>query len=106
VIRLIALGWVLGLPFLVWAWKDISRVEPRSWVGLAGPGAWLTGLALGYALGGWGAIAVALAWRTSMTREALEPAWGMAPEAEPTLDLTTAEREPAEDADPERLHPV
>lgn len=70
---ILAAGWVVGLPFLVWAWREIVSIEPMRWNGLSVREAWLGGLIAGYVLGGWPAVIVAIAWRTSMTRDALLP---------------------------------
>jgi hypothetical protein len=69
----VAAGWVVALPFAVWAWRDIRRIDPMRWNGVSIAEAWLGGLLAGYVVGGWPAVVVAVAWRTSMTRDALAP---------------------------------
>lgn len=66
-------GWAVGLPFAIWAWRDIRKIDPVRWNGVSVAAAWLSGVVAGYVLGGWPAVIVALAWRTSMTRDALLP---------------------------------
>jgi hypothetical protein len=73
VLWVVVAGWLVGLPFVVWAWRDIGRIDPGRWNGLSIREAWLGGLVAGYVLGGWPAVVVAVAWRTSMTRDALLP---------------------------------
>jgi hypothetical protein len=70
-LTVVLVGWALGLPFAVWAWRDIRRIDPTRWAGVSVAEAWLAGLVAGYVLGGWPAIVVAIAWRTSMTRDSL-----------------------------------
>ena len=51
--------------------RDIGRFRRNLWVGYGSRDRWLRGIELAYVAGGWPALAVALAWRRSTTREGL-----------------------------------
>ena len=69
---LLVVGYVVGLPALVWAWRDLARFPPPVWYWSGHRREyWRAGLVAAYVAGGWPAIAVALAWWRSRIRSEL-----------------------------------
>jgi hypothetical protein len=62
-------GLVVGIPALVWVLADLRRIPAALWA--RSPYSrplWATVAILGYLVGGWPAVVVALAWRFSRDR--------------------------------------
>lgn len=67
----ILLGYVVALPVVVWAWRDLGQFARPLWVGYGDRRAWRNGLVVTYLLGGWPGLFLALGWRTGRTRAEL-----------------------------------
>jgi hypothetical protein len=71
VAMLVGLGYLLGVPAALWCRHDLGRFRRPLWVGYGNRDAWRRSLALGLVALGWGAVFVALGWRTGRTRQEL-----------------------------------
>jgi hypothetical protein len=63
------IGFVVGLPTLIWTLGDLRRIPAPIWA--ASPysrSIWSSVVAVGYLVGGWPAVVVAVAWRFSRDR--------------------------------------
>ena len=67
----VLLGYLLGVPAALWCWRDLARFRRPLWVGYGNRGAWRRAVVLGLIALGWGALFVALGWRTGRTRPEL-----------------------------------
>jgi hypothetical protein len=63
-IGLVVLGYVVGLPFLIWLIRDGRTISRRVWAACGRRRSqWEHQMILGYAVAGWPAVALALVWR-------------------------------------------
>jgi hypothetical protein len=71
-IGLVILGYIVGLPFLVWAINDARTISRRVWAAVGRRRSrWEKQMMFGYALAGWPAIPLTLVWRRSHLRHDL-----------------------------------
>lgn len=71
-IGLIVLGYLVGLPFLLWAIQDARAVSRRVWAAVGRRRSqWEHQMILGYLVAGWPAVALALSWRQGRLRHEL-----------------------------------
>lgn len=71
-IGLVILGYVVGLPFLLWSIRDARTISRRVWAACGRRRSrWEHHMILGYALGGWLAIVLAFSWRQGRLRHEL-----------------------------------
>ena len=68
---LIAAGYLLGLPFLIWGYLDLQRFRRPLWVGNGNRAQWQLGAVVAYLALGLPIFLVVFGWRTSSTRAAL-----------------------------------
>lgn len=72
----VAVGFVVSLPALLWGVSDLRRVPAGVWHSTPfGPGPWRFGMIAGYVLGGWPSLLVALCWRLSSERANVRREW-------------------------------
>ena len=67
---LIAAGYLLGLPVLVWVSLDLRRSCRALGVGAGHRDQWQLGAVVAYLALGWPVVLIAVGWRTSSTRAA------------------------------------
>jgi hypothetical protein len=71
-IGLVVLGYIVGLPFLLWSIQDGRTISRRVWAACGRRRSrWEQQMVLGYAIGGWPAVALALSWRRGRLRHDL-----------------------------------
>jgi len=70
-LSLLIVGYLLGLPVVVWCLRDIGSFRRRLWPGYGSRGSWRKGAIVAYAVGGWPVLAFTLGWRTGRTRAGL-----------------------------------
>jgi hypothetical protein len=71
-VGLVVLGYIVGLPFLWWAIQDGRTISRRVWAAVGRRRSrWEQQMILGYAIGGWPAIPLALSWRRGRLRHEL-----------------------------------
>jgi hypothetical protein len=69
---LILLGWIVGLWPAIWTFVDVGHIPRRIWYWTGYQREpWRTGVIVAWVLGGWAAVAVAVAWRRSEARVVL-----------------------------------
>lgn len=68
---LAAVGYIVGLPVLVWCLRDLKHFHRPLWVGYGNRDAWRNGAVIAYMLGGWPVLALAFGWRTGRMRAEL-----------------------------------
>lgn len=69
VLEIIVIGWIVALVPAIWAFSDMGRVPRRAWYWTGhARDAWRKGVVWAWVLGGWAAIAVAIAWWRSAAR--------------------------------------
>jgi len=71
-IGLIILGYVVGLPFVLWGIQDARTISRRVWA-VAGRhrSRWEKTLMVSYVLAGWPAVALVVSWRRGRLRHDL-----------------------------------
>ena len=71
-IGLIVLGYIVGLPFLIWGIRDGRTISRRVWAAVGRRRSrWEHGMILGYVLGGWPAVPLVMVWRNGRLRHDL-----------------------------------
>jgi hypothetical protein len=71
-IGLVVLGYVVGLPFLIWLIQDGRTISRRVWAACGRRRSkWEQQMVLGYACAGWPAIALVMVWRRGRLRHEL-----------------------------------
>ncbi|MGZ4688468.1 MAG: hypothetical protein ACXVKA_16295 [Acidimicrobiia bacterium] len=71
-IGLVVLGYVVGLPFLLWGIRDARTISRRVWATVGRHRSrWEQQMTVGYLLGGWPAIPLVLSWRHGRLRHEL-----------------------------------
>ena len=68
---LIAAGYLLGLPVLIWTYLDLRRLHRPLWDGSGNRDQWHLGAVVTYLAFGWPVVLIAVGWRTSRTRAAV-----------------------------------
>lgn len=68
---LVAVGYVVALPVLLWHRRDLLSFRRMLWVGYGSRTDRLRGAVLCYLAGGWPELVMALEWRGSERRRAL-----------------------------------
>lgn len=68
---LIVVGYLVGLPALVWCLRDLKSFHRPLWPGYGNRGTWRHGAVIAYLLGGWPVVLLAIGWRTGRTRAGL-----------------------------------
>jgi hypothetical protein len=71
VVLFVGLGYLVGIPAAWWCWHDLARFRRPLWVGFGNRDGWRRGVVVGLVALGWGAVVVALSWRTGRTRPEL-----------------------------------
>jgi hypothetical protein len=74
---LAVIGWIVAFPFVRKAVADVQRIPGSVWrvTGYRTKKQWKLSIRLGYLLGGWPGLLVAVLWRRSDTRETLRDEW-------------------------------
>jgi hypothetical protein len=68
-IGFVVLGYLVGLPFLVWGLQDARLVSRRVWAAVGRRRSrWEHQLMLAYALTGWPAVPIVMGWRRGRLR--------------------------------------
>ena len=71
-IGLVVLGYVVGLPFIVWLIRNGRTISRRVWAACGRRRSkWEQQMFLGYAITGWPAIALVVVWRRGRLRHEL-----------------------------------
>jgi hypothetical protein len=71
-IGLVVLGYLVGLPFLIWLIQDGRTISRRVWAACGRRRSrWEQQMAFAYAITGWPAVVLALMWRRGELRHEL-----------------------------------
>ncbi len=64
-------GWLFAVPALAWCLVDLKRFHRHEWFGYGRRSSWHDAIVTAYLCGGWPALVVATAWRSSLARRAM-----------------------------------
>ena len=64
----VAVGYVAGLPVLVWIHRDLKSFRRILWAGYGVRERWIRGATMAYLLGGWLVFILAMNWRGGTLR--------------------------------------
>lgn len=71
VLSVMVAGYLVALPAFWWCRNDLRGFHRPLWVGYGSRDTWIRAVSIGYAVGGWPALVVAFAWRSSQARTEL-----------------------------------